>query len=75
MGTIFVAALALRLVYLSQIQDIPLLSHPIVDARAYDAWAQRIAAGEWWGHEAFYQAPAYPYLLAIIYRVAGHDLW
>ena len=71
---LFAAALVLRLVYLGQIGDHPFLLHPVNDAKAYDDWAARIAGGEWWGSEAFYQAPAYPYLLAIIYRVGGHDL-
>ena len=45
-----------------------------MDARAYDGWAQQIAGGDWLGEEAFYQAPAYPYLLAVIYWFFGHDL-
>ena len=71
---IFVFALALRLLYLAQIVDVPFYEIPIMDARAYDAWAQRIAAGDWVGQEAFYQAPAYPYLLAVLYWGLGHDL-
>ena len=30
------------------------------DSHAYDAWAQRIAAGDWVGGDVFYQAPLYP---------------
>ena len=71
---IFVFALALRLLYLTQIADVPFYEIPIMDARAYDAWAQRIAAGDWLGQEAFYQAPAYPYLLAVFYWGLGHNL-
>src|SRR5688572_8232382 len=44
------------------------------DARAYDEWAQRIAAGDWLGSEVFYQAPLYPYFLGTIYAIAGRDL-
>ncbi len=44
------------------------------DSKGYDAWAQQIAAGEWMGREVFYQAPLYPYLLAAIFGVFGHDL-
>jgi tetratricopeptide (TPR) repeat protein len=44
------------------------------DSRGYDEWAQRIAGGEWLGHEVFYQAPLYPYMLGVIYAVAGHHL-
>ena len=71
---VFATALALRLLYLSDIVSMPFVVHPIVDAQAYDEWALRIAAGDWWGQEAFYQAPAYPYFLASIYTIFGHDL-
>lgn len=72
---IFDLALGLRLVYLFDIASVPFVEHPIVDARAYDLWATRIAAGDWWGDEAFYQAPAYPYFLAVVYSLFGHELW
>src|SRR5206468_11805612 len=39
-----------------------------------DEWAQRIAAGDWLGHEVFYQAPLYPYLLGVTYAIAGRSL-
>ena len=44
------------------------------DSRGYDDWAQRIAAGDWIGHDVFYQAPLYPYFLGVIYAVAGRHL-
>lgn len=44
------------------------------DAEVYDAWAREIAAGNWLGDRVFYQAPLYPYFLAVIYAVAGHSL-
>jgi len=72
---VFVAGLVLRLVYLGQAWSIPFLEHPIVDSAAYDAWALRIAGGDLLGDRVFYQAPAYPYLLASVYRIFGHDLW
>src|SRR5438552_3845904 len=43
------------------------------DARGYDEWAQRIAAGDWIGRDVFYQAPLYPYFLASIYWIAGRS--
>ncbi len=52
----------------------PFFSVLMGDARGYDEWAQRIAAGDWIGHEVFYQAPLYPYFLGAIYAVAGRDL-
>ena len=44
------------------------------DSRGYDEWARRIAAGDWLGRDVFYQAPLYPYLLGVIYAVAGRHL-
>src|SRR5262249_43772846 len=41
----------------------------------YDRWAQQIAAGDWMGSQVFYQTPLYPYLLGVLYRVFGHDVW
>ena len=32
------------------------------------------ASGEWLGKEVFYQAPLYPYLLAVVFVVFGHGL-
>ncbi len=70
---LFVLALALRLLYLYQLAAAPLGQVLLGDGVAYDAWARRIAAGDWWGNEVFYQAPLYPYVLALVYAVAGPD--
>ena len=74
-GAIVLLALGLRFVYLLQIQSIPFFTTPVGDAAAYDAWASRIASGDWFGSEAFYQAPAYPYFLAVVYRLLGRDMF
>lgn len=71
---VFALALVLRLVYLQQVDSLPFFEFPLIDARSYDQWAQRIAAGDWLGSETFYQAPAYPYFLAVLYALFGHDL-
>jgi 4-amino-4-deoxy-L-arabinose transferase-like glycosyltransferase/predicted TPR repeat methyltransferase len=70
-ATLFVVALALRLLYLHQLSASPLGQVLLGDGLAYDAWARRIAAGDWWGSEVFYQAPLYPYVLAVVYAVAS----
>ena len=72
---IFFLAFALRLAYLFQIKSIPLFYNLVGDPRGYDEWAQRIVAGDWLGHEVFYQAPLYPYFLAVLQAIFGHDLW
>ena len=70
---VFLLALAARALHVSQIARSPFARVLVGDARSYDAWAQRIAAGEWVGTGTFYQAPLYPYALAVLYRTAGHD--
>ena len=64
----------MRLVHVWQIRRSPFFSLLMGDSRGYDEWAQRIAGGDWLGHEVFYQAPLYPYLLGVIYAVAGRHL-
>jgi len=75
MMVIFATAFGLRLLYLFQIQSIPLFYYLPGDGRTYDEWAQRIAAGDWLGSGVFYQAPLYPYFLALLQTVVGHNLW
>jgi tetratricopeptide (TPR) repeat protein len=69
----FVGALAvcLRCLYVWQIGHAPFVDLRIGDAAGYHVWAQGIAAGDWLGHGAFYQAPLYPYFLAASYKVFG----
>jgi len=74
-GSVFAAAFFLRLIYLWQIESIPLFYHLAGDGRAYDEWAQRIAAGDGLGQGIFYQAPLYPYFLGVLQFVFGHNLW
>jgi Flp pilus assembly protein TadD/4-amino-4-deoxy-L-arabinose transferase-like glycosyltransferase len=73
LAAIAVVALIVRLIYLQQLEGSPLLGVLMGDSRVYDAWAQRIAAGEWLGSDVFYQTPLYPYTLGVIFGVAGHD--
>jgi tetratricopeptide (TPR) repeat protein len=63
-----VVALCLRCVYLWQIHDAPFFDLRIGDGAAYHQWARRIADGDWLGTGVFYQAPLYPYFLALVYR-------
>lgn len=72
---IFGCAFCLRLFYLLQIQSIPLFYYLAGDGRTYDEWGQRIASGDWLGQGVFYQAPLYPYFLAVLQVILGHNLW
>ena len=71
---IFTVALTLRLIHVWQIRRSPFFTVLLGDARSYDAWALRIAAGDWIGRDVFYQAPLYPYFLGMIYSIAGRSL-
>jgi len=71
---IFALALAVRLLHVWQIRAAPFFDALMGDSHGYDEWAQRIAAGDWLGHEVFYQAPLYPYLLGVTYAIAGRSL-
>jgi len=72
---LFLLALFLRLIYLGEIRDSPFFENLILDPLAYDTWAQQISRGDWVGSKIFYQSPLYPYFLAIIYRLFGHNLF
>ena len=66
-------ALVLRLVYIRQISHAPFFDLRIGDAKAYHQWALRIVDGGWLGEGVFYQAPLYPYFLAVVYKVLGNS--
>jgi tetratricopeptide (TPR) repeat protein len=72
---LFSVALLIRGLYLFELEGTPLFSVLLGDGRQYYAWATDIAAGEWVGREAFYQAPLYPYLMALLIKLFGSALW
>ncbi len=73
-AALFVVAMAVRLLHLWAIRDTDFFTVLMGDARAYDLWAQRLAAGDWIGTDVFYQAPLYPYFLGGLYAAFGRDL-
>jgi Flp pilus assembly protein TadD len=68
-------AFALRFVHLLQARSVPIFDALLMDGQSYSAWADRIVAGDWLGDRIFYQAPLYPYFLAVVKLAAGNDLW
>ncbi len=68
---VFAAALAARLFHLAQLRGAPFAGFKLGDAEVYDAWARRIAGGDWLGEGVFYQAPLYPYFLGALYATLG----
>ncbi|MBE9535931.1 MAG: tetratricopeptide repeat protein [Proteobacteria bacterium] len=72
---VFIVAFAIRLSYTFQIQELPPFKVLIVDALSYNNWAKEILSDGWLGKEIFYQAPLYPYFLAVVYKIFGVDLF
>ena len=72
MTSLFVFAFLVRLAYLMEIQETDFFSILVGDGHVYDAWALAIQ-DNWLGNDVFYQAPLYPYFLAAIYSLFGHD--
>jgi Tfp pilus assembly protein PilF len=70
-AAVWLLAFAVRCVYVWQISSAPFFDLRLGDAEAYHTWARRITAGDWLGRDVFYQAPLYPYFLAILYRIVG----
>ena len=71
---VFVLALLVRLAHLWQLSGSPFSYVLLGDAKAYDAWARRLAEGGWFHSDAFYQAPLYPYALGFLYAWFGPDV-
>jgi 4-amino-4-deoxy-L-arabinose transferase-like glycosyltransferase len=74
LGAILTLALALRLAHWWAVRQQPFFAWLAMDSQEYDRWAREIAAGDWLGSQVFFQAPLYPYLLAILYRLFGRSL-
>jgi tetratricopeptide (TPR) repeat protein len=71
---IFLIALVVRLVHVWSMRRSPFFDALLGDARSYDAWGHRIAAGDVIGRDVFYQAPLYAYFLGAIYACGGNLL-
>jgi len=71
---IFVVAMLIRIVHVWQLSHSFLFELRMGDSRVYHLWARTIADGDWLGSEVFYQAPLYPYFLAVVYRALGDDV-
>jgi tetratricopeptide (TPR) repeat protein len=74
-GYVVVAAVALavRLLYLSQLTRNPFFDYPILDAHIYDQYALKIAAGQPPVTTPFFHPPLYPYFLGLLYDLFGRD--
>lgn len=76
---LFLAAFLIRFVFFAEITAHPLFDVNVVpgtDMHTLTDWGREIAAGDWGGRKrgAFWQAPLYPYLLGLVFRVTGCHL-
>ena len=72
---IFLAALAVRLIYFFQVKaNFPGWDSPTIDPLYHDLWARQIASGDLLGSGPFFRAPFYAYFLGLIYTIFGPSL-
>ncbi len=72
---IYFAALAVRVVYLNQIEAMPTFTHPIMDERYHIQLAQQIGSTTVTQSEAFFRAPLYPYFLSFLYNASEQSFY
>jgi cytochrome c-type biogenesis protein CcmH/NrfG len=68
---VFAFGLTVRLWHVLEIRSAPFFSMRLGDSLSYHNWAVEIVNGNWLGNEVFYQAPLYPYALAVVYSLFG----
>ncbi len=68
---IFAAALTLRLLHLADLSSLPVFDHPVMDQHYHDEWARHVAGGDFEAQRVFFRAPLYPYVLGLVYALAG----
>lgn len=74
LAALLALAFALRLVHWWAVRDEPFFAWLAMDSQEYDRWAREVAAGDWLGSQVFFQAPLYPYFLAVLYTLFGRNL-
>ena len=71
---ILIASALFHILYLLQLRMTPFISQPLVDADVYHQKAITLLKEGWLGDNIFFQAPLYPYLLAIVYQAFGPNI-
>ena len=72
---VIILATGIRIFYWIQFQSSDLGSILLVDAEGYHLKALKLLNKGWLGESAFYQAPLYPYFLAVIYKIFGQKIY
>ena len=68
---ILVISAIFHLTYIRELGQTPYISYPLVDGDTYYEKATNILKDGWLGDRIFFQAPLYPYLIAIILKLFG----
>lgn len=73
---LFIAALAVRVLFLIQFRLSPFFDPQVVglDASVFDGAAIRLASGDWLGASAFEMMPGFAYVLGVLYAIIGRHL-
>lgn len=74
LASICALAFFLRFMHVLQTFEVPTLVQLLGDAKGYFDWAVKISEGDWYGTETFYQAPLYPYFLAVVIKIFGPSI-
>ena len=75
LAAVLLLAAGLRLWHVLALRSLPLFDRLILDSEFYDAWARRLAAGNWLDTDRpYFFDPLYPYFLAGLYRLLGRDV-
>jgi tetratricopeptide (TPR) repeat protein len=75
LSVLLIVALAtlVRVAYVAEVHNHPLMTTTTGDPKAYDERGLEIAGGKWLGDEVyFHSSPIYPYILGLIFRLFGH---
>jgi 4-amino-4-deoxy-L-arabinose transferase-like glycosyltransferase len=73
MSTVLAIALFVRTAYLLSIRHAFFFEHLVTEPQRYDAWAMDIVRGLAPARPPFDEGPAYPYFVALVYSIAGHN--
>jgi 4-amino-4-deoxy-L-arabinose transferase-like glycosyltransferase len=73
-AVVFFLALALRLVAIAELQNVPLFRTPQLDSREYLDWASLLAAFEPVWPADLPHGPGYPLFVALVLRLSGGSL-
>jgi len=72
---LYIAAFAIRLVFLLEIRDMPTFNYPTMDEQYHVELARQINSPDGLPKEPYFRAPLYPYFLALIYKLTGGSLF